>query len=66
MTEHQATQLAQTVKGKKWHSGGGIWLVIVRLNDNQIIVYSDECIVRYANESNFDNSIAESVYYLSK
>ncbi len=54
MNEQQAEAIASALGGETWQSGGDIWLVIVRRNDNKIVVISGELICLYADDEAFD------------
>ena len=56
MNESQAIQLAETLSGEAWQSGGDIWLVLLRREDGKLTVLSDEVVCEYENEESFENA----------
>jgi len=50
MTEQKAQQAAQALGGETWHSGGGIWLVVLHGRDGQFIIMGDTGMEVYASE----------------
>jgi hypothetical protein len=47
---NDVTQLARLLGGQPWHSGGGVWLVLVKRDDGRVVAVSDEVVTEYANE----------------
>jgi hypothetical protein len=43
MDQATAQQLAEILGGEAWHSGGGVWLVLLDRSDGALIALSDEC-----------------------
>ena len=54
MNEKQATAVAEALEGQAWHSGGGIWLVILTREDGYIVCISDDMVCSYANRDAMD------------
>jgi len=57
MNELEAKQVAQTLAGEVWQSGGGIWLVLLRQGNGKLVVISDEAVCEYDDEQHFEQSI---------
>ncbi len=56
MNEEQANSIANTLGGRVWQSGGGIWLVLFEKADGKLVVVSDEAICEYLSQAEFDRS----------
>ena len=54
LNEVTAPQVARTLGGEAWQSGGGVWLVLVRRRDGSLVVVSDEVVCEYSSESDFE------------
>lgn len=57
MNEYEAKQIAQSLSGEAWQSGGGVWLVILRQGSGKLVAVSDEAVCEYDDEQNFEQSI---------
>ena len=55
MTKDQAVSAADIFGGQVWQSGGGIWLVIIHRADGSKIIISDESVVEFATEDEFES-----------
>jgi hypothetical protein len=54
MNEEQAKAVANSLGGRAWQSGGGIWLVLINRADGKLVVVSGDVICEYANQKDFD------------
>lgn len=54
MNEKQATAVAEALEGQAWHSGGGIWLVLLPREDGNIVCISEDMVCLYANQDAMD------------
>lgn len=50
MDEEKAKALAELLGGEPWHSGGDIWLAVIRRGDGKVVAISDEVVCEYADE----------------
>jgi hypothetical protein len=64
MNEEQAKAVAEALGGSEWQSGGGIWLVVIRKQDGEIVVISDDAVCEYKNEDAFEESKADTTVFL--
>ena len=64
MNEEQAKQIAQTLSGEAWQSGGGVWLVLLRQGNGKLVVISDEAVCEYDNEHHFEHSHPTQTIFL--
>lgn len=55
MTEAIAANLAETIGGQAWHSGGGIWLVRATTKEGHILIVAPNSISTYATEEDYYN-----------
>jgi hypothetical protein len=53
MNEKQAGMVAGALGGEAWHSGGGIWLVLLRGQDGRIVAVSEDLVCEYKDEASF-------------
>lgn len=58
--EGNADVIARALGGEAWHSGGGVWLVLLRRQDGTLLVVSDEAICEYLKEKDFDRGKART------
>jgi hypothetical protein len=56
MNEEQAKVVANSLGGRAWQSGGGIWLALFEKADGKLVVISDEAICEYSSQAEFDRS----------
>jgi hypothetical protein len=54
MDESGARTVAAALGGEPWHSGGNIWLVLLRRSDGKLVVISDEAVCEYSGSEEFD------------
>lgn len=64
MNEEEAHKLAEILGGYTWQSGGGILLVIVRREDNRLVVFSGDVVCEYETEEAFDAGRADKTIML--
>ena len=60
MSKEQANVLAAILGGDIWHSGGDIWLVIIRRRDGAIVSISDEIICEFPDDEAFESNSASA------
>lgn len=60
LNEETAEQVAKTLGGEAWQSGGGIWLVLIHRKDGKCVVISDDVVCEYATEADFDSGKADN------
>jgi hypothetical protein len=60
MDEKQAKMMAKALGGDTWQSGGDVWLVLKRTSDGRIVSFSDESVVEYASETDFEEGKQKS------
>ena len=65
MEEKQAKALAKILGGDPWQSGGGIWLVVRRTADGRVVTFSDEVVIEYAKEEDFENDAQKASIVLA-
>ena len=53
MNERDATAKASEVGGEAWHSGGGLWLVLIDLLGGSVRVISDDADCVYSSRAAF-------------
>ena len=58
MNEEMAVAVADALGGEAWHSGGEIWLVLIRRADGKLVVISDEVVCEYEDDTKFDTGHA--------
>ena len=64
MNEEKAEATAAALGGETWHSGGGIWLVLIRRKDGKLVVVSDEAVCEYESQEQFDEGEATNTIFL--
>jgi len=53
--EAWATLIAESLGGEAWHSGGDIWLVLLRKESGAIVAISDDVVCEYDSEDDFND-----------
>lgn len=68
MNENSANQLANAIGNGAyaWHSGGGIWLVLLPRTDGSLVALSEEGVCEYASESDFDDGKAAQAIWFTQ
>jgi hypothetical protein len=55
MDETSAKAVAAALGGGEWHSGGGLWLVLIVLPDGRVVSISDELVCLYRDRDAFND-----------
>ncbi len=55
--EIETNALASILGGYTWHSGGGIFVVLIKRSDGHIVSITDECICEYKSQDAFDENL---------
>ena len=61
MTEVRALKLQAVFGGEVWHSGGGIWLLLLETAEGRVVVFSDELVTEHESMEDFIEQTGEAL-----